>query len=219
MLIKNFKGLLIASLLVFTIGSVANAAESHKLTVKSVSIKLDGVANKGENSQHYWDASYVKINLDTDFVFNASLKDAQELFKNTTQTKKLIMSIPDIEDVTSTNSPAFMFKKFYFEAMKSDKHKSIVFSASRFTAAPDKTDKNRYILSIPGTLKIAGVEKPVTVDMVAMISEKAITFSGVKVIDMADFGIIPPKMSFPKKSNVDSKATVKWVIVAALDKK
>ncbi len=218
MLIKKFKGLFAALIFVLSAGLMVNAAETGKLVIKSANISMDGLANKGESSQHDWDATYTKMSLDTDFAFAASPKDASGLFKNSPQLKKFILSI-NVDDVTTTKSPGFMFNKYYYEAMKKDQNKTIVFTASRFTALPDRANANRYIINITGTLKIAGVEKPAAVDLIASVSDKSITFSGVKIIDMTDFGIKPPKMDFPKKSYVDSKATLKWVIVAELAKK
>ena len=218
MLIKSFKGSMTALILVLSAVLIANTAEPYKLVVQSANIRMDGLANKGESSQHDWDATYTQFNMDTDFAFRAAPKDALGLFSDAPQMKKFVLTI-NVENFSTTKSPGFMFKKYYYESMKFDDHKSIVFTASKNTAIPDRAAKNKYIISMTGTLKVAGVEKPVVIDLIATATDKTITFSGVKIIDMADFGIKPPKMDFPKKSYVDSKATLKWVIVASIAKK
>jgi hypothetical protein len=216
--INQFRTLLFALILIFSSAYLAHAAETGKLAIKSGNIRMDGLANKGESSQHDWDATYSKMSLETEFALNSAPKDAAVLFNESPQMKKFILTL-DVDDVNTTKSPGFMFKRYYFESMKQGEFKTIVFAASKYSALPDKSDKNRYIVSMTGTLKIAGVEKSIVIDLIAAVSEKTVTISGAKVIDMTDFGIKPPKMDFPKKSYVDSKATLKLYIVAALEKK
>jgi polyisoprenoid-binding protein YceI len=63
----------------------------------------------------------------------------------------------------------------------------------QLTSAVVTGEKNKYVINTKGSLTIAGVTQPISMDVTAVINaDKTITCTGSKKIQLTDYGIKPP---------------------------
>ncbi|MBC7946877.1 MAG: YceI family protein [Chitinophagaceae bacterium] len=78
-----------------------------------------------------------------------------------------------------------------YKALKSDKHKNIFYKLVSATVVPQKD--NRYLMKTQGNLSIAGVTRPVTMDVYCAVNKDGtITCTGSDKLKMSDFQVKPP---------------------------
>jgi polyisoprenoid-binding protein YceI len=113
------------------------------------------------------------------------------------------MSIP----VTTLSSPKDGLDKNMHKALKAMEHPDITFRFVRFesAAAPDA-------LRAVGILRIAGVERDVTLQVKTQRDDSTLTVSGETQLLMTDFGITPPKAMLGMLKT-DPKVTVTFETV------
>ncbi len=78
-------------------------------------------------------------------------------------------------------------------AMKASRYPNIVFSLKSYsvsTTGPKKT------ISVPGSLSISGVSKPVILNATINLSGSDLSISGSQSVKMSAYGITPPTMMF-----------------------
>jgi len=96
--------------------------------------------------------------------------------------------------VTSIKSPeGGIMNRNTYKALKADNHPEIIFSLEN----PIMTGVSANSISAQGFLTIAGVTKPITMQVkVSMKGQGNLTFEGSQIIKMTDYGIIPPTALF-----------------------
>lgn len=89
-----------------------------------------------------------------------------------------------------------------YKALKADEDPSIAYIMATFEATPDA--KEGFTLHTTGTLKIAGAEKPLSMDVVAARSpDGSLRATGSVTVKMTDFGIQPPTAIFGRLKTGD----------------
>lgn len=89
-----------------------------------------------------------------------------------------------------------------YKALKADEDPSIAYIMATFEATPDA--REGFTLHTTGTLKIAGAEKPLSMDVVAARSaDGSLRATGSVTVKMTDFGIQPPTAIFGRLKTGD----------------
>lgn len=109
----------------------------------------------------------------------------------------------------SLTSPKEGLDKNMHKALKTAEHKEITFKLLRMEPARANT------LKAVGLLKIAGVEKEVTLDIKTAVNASVITVIGDVTLLMTDYGITPPKAMLGMLKT-DPKITVTFETVFAV---
>lgn len=82
-----------------------------------------------------------------------------------------------------------------YKALKADDDPSISYILATFDATPETADT--FTLHTKGTLTIAGTEKPLSMDVVAVrLPDGSVKATGLVTVKMTDFGISPPTAIF-----------------------
>jgi polyisoprenoid-binding protein YceI len=82
-----------------------------------------------------------------------------------------------------------------YKALKTGQHKNIHYKLTSATIIPG--EGNKYLVKTQGTLKIAGVTKPVAIDVSCVVnSDESITCTGSDEINMSDYQVKPPSFMF-----------------------
>jgi polyisoprenoid-binding protein YceI len=102
-----------------------------------------------------------------------------------------------------------------YKALKADASPEISYILATFEAVPGEA-KDAFTLHTVGTLKIAGVENKLEMDVVATrLPDGSVTAKGVVPIKMTDYGIQPPTAIFGRlKTGNDVKVNFEMVIGA-----
>ena len=82
------------------------------------------------------------------------------------------------------------------EALEAKKHPEIHFKLQSYEADPAAAagSDGPVKLKAKGVLTVAGVQKPVALDLVAAKAGDGVRFTGSKLLRMTEFGITPPVM-------------------------
>jgi len=108
----------------------------------------------------------------------------------------------------SLKSPKEGIDKNMHKALKVNEHADITFSLKRIEGAPEA-------LQAIGTLRIAGVERDVTLPLVTVKKGATLVVTGAIDVLMTDYGIAPPKAMLGMVKT-DPKVTVSFEIVLAM---
>ena len=108
---------------------------------------------------------------------------------------------------TSLASPKEGIDKNMHKALKADEFKDITFRLARLQSAP--------VLRAVGLLKIAGVEREITIDLKTAATATALTITGEVPLLMTDYGITPPKAMLGMLKT-DPRITVTFEVVLAV---
>jgi polyisoprenoid-binding protein YceI len=95
-------------------------------------------------------------------------------------------------------------------ALKASEHADITFQLLRFEARPAPATGTRAI----GVLRIAGVDRQVTIDIVTERKDAVLTVKGSLALLMTDFGITPPK-ALMGTIKTDPKVTITFDVALA----
>lgn len=95
-------------------------------------------------------------------------------------------------------------------ALKASEHADITFRLLRFEARPAPATGSRAI----GVLRIAGVDRQVTIDIVTERKDAVLTVKGSLALLMTDFGIAPPK-ALMGTIRTDPKVTITFEVALA----
>lgn len=94
--------------------------------------------------------------------------------------------------VTSLKSGKRIMDNKCYDALKSDDHPNIIYRLSSISSIKNK-GQNNYQAVLDGSLDIAGVKKPIQIDVSLKKSNNIITIKGTKSVKMTDFNVKPPK--------------------------
>jgi len=81
--------------------------------------------------------------------------------------------------------------KSAYKALKTDQYKNIFYKLVSATVLPKK--ENKYLIKTHGNLTIAGVTKPVIMDVYCVVNKDAtLTCTGSDKLNMTDYNVKPP---------------------------
>ncbi len=144
---------------------------------------------QGTSTLHDWTCNVTKV--DGSIEMDSKIL-SKGIWSENSKIKTLKVSVP-VESIKSPRGAA-MEKKLY-NALKSEKHPTILFTLNNIKTIPSKTGPSQ--LDATGTLNVAGVEKPVSLSVKAIFTpEKNLTFNGSYSLNMKDFDVEPPSAMF-----------------------
>ncbi len=172
---------------------------------------------EGDSTVHTYKTATNELGLDTDLIFDINPGidgiPVEKLLADKSyqpKIKELVLNLV----VEKFHSPTLGFDSKFNSTMKYKKHPKIVFTMTKSSIAADTENSNKFYIQTDGILSIAGKEKPVSVNSVAIVEkQKTVRLIGSKDLLMTDFGIEPPKLLF---LTTDDKITVKWNLTLAL---
>lgn len=94
--------------------------------------------------------------------------------------------------VTSLKSGKNIMDKKCYDALKFEGHPDIIYNLSQITSLKSE-GANQYSALFEGTLNIAGIVKPVKIDVTLKRNDNHIAIEGAKDLKMSDFGVEPPR--------------------------
>ena len=106
----------------------------------------------------------------------------------TSAVRSLDLEVP----VTSLKSEKSGLDKNLWKYLKAEEHPTIRFHLSQYTVEPAAGDTLR--IHARGTLDIAGVQRPDTLDARAFRTPQGVWLEGKEPLLMSDFGVKPPTM-------------------------
>ena len=144
---------------------------------KDITMKLSGTS-----TLHKWDMNASIFKGHASFEFKAGgVTDLTSL-------KSLTFVLP----VANLSSGEKGLDKNAYKALKTTQFKNIVYKLTSATVSPQSGSK--YLLKTGGNLTIAGVTKPITMDVECVVSaEGIITCTGTHELNMTDYAVKPPK--------------------------
>lgn len=167
-----------------TLVATASAQDAAPLAIKTAKVTVDGTSNV-----HDWTASTATVRVTRAKLaagvggpgfWDAVVKPgAVEAFE---------VTIP----ATKLTSPRSGLDKNMYKALKTDQHPDIVFRLKGLTAKAGTPGA----FTATGTLRVAGVDKDVSLDITLGRSAQALVVKGTTRLLMTDFGIEPPSALF-----------------------
>ncbi len=172
---KYFKPLLV--LLIVAAVSMATAelhAQSKAILTNSGNMKLSGTS-----TMHDWTMNGI-------FKVEANYKlDESNL---------ALMSLNELSfllPVENLKSDKKRLDETAYKALKTDQHKDILFTMT--SATIKEVNGNKYAITALGNLTIAGVTKPITMNVSWILNDdQTITCTGIQKLKMTDFQVKPP---------------------------
>lgn len=167
-----FTGLLIAALCVLQGGLFGQS-------VKPIYTDIGNMKLSGTSTMHDWD-------------MNGTFK-VDGNFKLTEGTQKLhsLSGLNFTLPVENLKSEKKKLNETAYKALKTEQHKEIHFKMNSATVT--EVQPNRYKVIALGNLTIAGVTKPITMEVLWIINpDQTITCSGIQKLKMTDFKVDPP---------------------------
>jgi polyisoprenoid-binding protein YceI len=172
---------LVVGLYIAAAGAAGPGAANTSLTLGSARIAIAGTSNIHEYTASTTVLRVTRVQFAPDLAgpgfWDAIVKPgALEAFE---------IAIP----AASLSSPKEGLDKNMHKALKVGEHADITFRLTRLEARPGTPGALRGI----GLLQIAGVERPVTLDITTERKDAGIAVHGETQLLMTDFGIAPPK--------------------------
>ena len=165
---------LLPYLLLFVFITTPFFVQAQKLTLDNETSFLQVL---GTSSLHDWHVQAEKQSG------NLVLSDADKL---------AISSLTFSVESESLKSGKSAMDKKTFEALNTNKFKTIEFTLTEVLSINKKTDK-RFDISASGNLVINGVKKPITLKFSIEKNDKVYILEGSHKLLMTTFGIAPPK--------------------------
>jgi polyisoprenoid-binding protein YceI len=164
----------------------AAAAAGAQGTVRLVVAPESKLWLEGGSNVHDWSCKAqtvdVAIDVAAEYVTKKDLADVSKLLK-TVQVKVPVASIKCGKDGMDKN---------LYKALKQESAPTITYVMSRFDVVAGDT-KDAFTVKAQGKLTVAGVEKPVTMDVKAIrLANGSVKATGTLPMLMTDFGIKPP---------------------------
>lgn len=175
---RNMKSLIKIGVVVIGLFSIsATTVVENKYTLsKDYSVTILGTSNL-----HNWNETVETVTGNCSISWNDDGSfNLEKLY--------LDMSVNSIK----SNEGGIMDRNTY-KALKAGTYPDIIFSLEN----PIKVDGSANSISAQGVLTIAGVTKPITMQVkISLQDHNIISFGGAKVINMTDFGVDPPTALF-----------------------
>jgi len=179
-----------------------SAAPAAPLAIGTARVTIAGTSNVHDYTASTTTVRVTRAQLGAfapggDFLDNALKPGAVEAFE---------IAIP----AATLKSPKDGLDKNMHAALKASEHADITFRLVRFEPRPAPATGTRAI----GVLRIAGVDRQVTMDIVTERNGSALTVKGSLALLMTDFGITPPK-ALMGAIRTDPKVTITFEVALA----
>ena len=183
---RNFKIRLLQLLIV--VGCMLQS-ELHAQTTKSITACAGNMKLSGTSTMHDWDMKGA-------FHIDGKFKTAEGT--NKLQSLSGLNFVLPVENLKSEKKK---LDETAYKALKTDQHKEIQFKMISSTVT--EVQSNRYKVIALGNLTIAGVTKPITLEVFWIINpDQTITCEGVQKLKMTDYNVEPPSfLGFMKTGN------------------
>ncbi len=168
------------SVSLFSVPALAQATADAPLALSKAKITIDGTSNV-----HDWTATTSTVRLAQAKV-SVDAKGAG--FWDAVVKPAAIETFEVVIPVTTLTSPRSGLDANMYKALKSDQHKEITF---RLESLTPKATAGAFTAA--GVLRVAGVERDVTLDITLGRSGQNLVVRGTTEILMTDFGIDPPR--------------------------
>lgn len=170
--------------LVFAAASIAGGQATARLSVGPASkLWIEGTSNI-----HAWkcDATAIDVAIEIDAQAGQLATALPKALK------KVVVNVP----VTSLKCGHGKMDDNLYKALNSDANPEINFVMASFEALPNDA-KDEFTLRVVGTLKLAGTENPLTMDIAGTrLADGTIKAVGTVPVKMTAFGVKPPKAMF-----------------------
>ena len=138
----------------------------------------------GDSTLHHYESDAKKIELDARFAAGPGSIDEKLRSGGLTE---LEVTIP----VRDMKSHSAQLDRNMQKAMRAKANPDIVFQMSHYEVS-DSTAPDAFLVHATGTLTVAGVPKPVTLEAMATRVDGGVRIEGVQDVLMTDHGIKPP---------------------------
>jgi polyisoprenoid-binding protein YceI len=180
---KSLKKVIVVAIGLFSI-SATTALENNYSLSKDYAVTILGTSNL-----HDWNEAVQTVTGNCSVSWNED---------GSFNLDKLYLDM-NVNSIKSTEG-GIMDRNTY-KALKADAHPDIIFSLEN----PIKVVSSTNSISAQGLLSIAGVTKPITMEVKVSIQDhNIVSFQGAKAINMTDFGIQPPTALFGTLKTVNS---------------
>jgi polyisoprenoid-binding protein YceI len=191
-----------ALLLGLCLATVPSAAPAGALAIGSARVTIAGTSNIHDYTASTTTVRVTRAQLGAlpaggDFLDHALKPGGVEAFE---------IAIPA---ATLTSAKDALDKNMH-AALKASEHADITFRLVRFEPRPAPATGTRAI----GVLRIAGVDRQVTIDIVTLRKDAVLTVKGSLALLMTDFGITPPK-ALMGALKTDPKVTITFEVALA----
>lgn len=170
-----FPGWLITFLLFILITSGIYGQSSRSMVTNTGNMTLSGTS-----TLHDWTMNGV-FQVEGDFKTAGDPHKLQAI-------SKLTFMLP----VTNLKSDKKKLDETAYKALKTEEHKTILFTMT--SASVKEIQSNKYTIMALGNLTIAGVTKPVTMQVNWVVNpDQTVSCTGVHKLKMTDFEVQPPR--------------------------
>lgn len=138
----------------------------------------------GDSTLHHYESDARKIEMDARFATGPETID-QKLRLGKLAALEVTIPVRDMK------SHSAQLDRNMQKAMKADEDPDIVFQMSRYEVS-DSTAPDAFLVRAMGTLTVAGVPTPVTLEATATRIDGGVRIEGVQDVLMTDHGIKPP---------------------------
>jgi polyisoprenoid-binding protein YceI len=185
---------------IVTTSLVAGPAQLAPVRLDSARVVVNGTSNV-----HAWTAATAAVK-----VLRVQLADTSDEANllDVLDAPDTLRAFEVVIPAASLTSPKDGLDKNMHKALKVQEHADITFRLTRLEAAAGGAFR------AAGTLTIAGVERPVTLDLTTTRSASALTVKGSVDLLMTDYGIAAPKAMLGMLKT-DPKVTVQFEAVLA----
>jgi hypothetical protein len=158
---------------------------------------------RGKSTMHDYASKATRLQLEVelaDTLAPGPLTLAQLAEKGAV--KSIVLTVP----VAGLKSEKDGLDKNMYKALKATANPNIVFRI--VTATPG----SNAVFRVAGELEVAGVRRPLEVDVRASETSEGIVLEGTQTLSMPDYGIKPPSM-FLGTLKTDPKVVIDWRLV------
>jgi len=173
---KTFKILFVQLLLIVIVVSPTKsfAQISKVITAHDGTMKLSGTS-----TMHDWDMNGV-------FQVSGNFKVAEG--SNKLQSVSGLNFVLPVENLKSDKKK---LDETAYKALKTEQYKDIYFKMTSSTIT--ELQSNRYKITAHGNLTIAGVTKPITMEVFWVVNaDRSVSCAGIQKLKMTDFKVEPP---------------------------
>jgi len=151
----------------------------HAQSCKGILTKAGNMKLSGTSTMHEW-TMMGTFQVDGDFKMAEGTGQLESL-------NKLSFLLP----VENLKSDKKRLDETAYKALKTEEHKDILFTMT--SATIKEVNNNKYAITALGNLTIAGVTKPITMNVTWIRNhDNTITCTGIQKLKMTDFEVKPP---------------------------
>lgn len=207
-----YRGVALAAFIFLVATVVTSSPGNYKLKL----LQGSRIWVEGDSTLHEYKTTTRDVTVNSKVVIqNASPEIEKPILSSITSPSynPLLEKLTVIVPVEKFDSKTVGFDGRFNKTLKYKDHPDIVFRMSDYTVTRDKKNEKRFFITIDGILTVAGKDKAVKLDAVAIVNNQSAKLTGKHVLKMTDFNIDPPKLIFV---TTDNKVIVKWELLLTI---